>query len=620
MLNYRLKNYFILALILSFSTTLLSQNKRKINYEEKYTSDSKKAGVFIDVNAAGYPPTNFTIDQLVRNILIAGGSVCAAPNVSNVTVSPNQPYTDPERAWGYFNKGTTSFPFNDGIVLVTGKARRAGNVLETNLSDSVYGSIGSDPDLVTAINPNAPLTNAVAIEFDFVPNNSTITFNYIFASEEYAPENDFPCGDYSDGFALLLKKAGDPTYTNLAILPGSAGPVSVTNIVPDNFSCGPLNDSYFGVLNTTNTETNFNGRTIPLTATATVIPGQTYHFKMILADASDSSYDSAVFIQGGSFDIGMSIIDENGNPITGTLDLCYNKSILLKAQIAVVPNMTFQWYRNGVAIPGATSPSYSATQAGVYEVRTFVSGTQCQTASVTIKSVPEIVSTLKGGMICIGDRITLDAGAGSNYTYLWNNGATTQTIEVSTPGTYSVTIKDGVCSKTFTTQVTQAVPPVITSVAYSEAGSLTVSVLNPSGGALEYSLDNGITWQNSNVFTGVPKNTLISISVRVKTTSCIGNLDYFTFVMQNVITPNGDNVNDMIDFRGISEYNNFQAVISDRYGKEVFKAEKTRPFWDGFFQGKKLPTSSYWYQVTFDDPATKQLTVKTGWILLKNFE
>ncbi len=178
-----------------------------------------------------------------------------------------------------------------------------GNVLEGNLGDPVPGSTGSDADLVAAINPLAALNDAVAVEFDFVPNSTQITFNYLFASEEYS--SDFPCGNFSDGFALLLKKIGDPTYTNLAILPAGAGPVSVTNIVPagNGFSCGPINAAYFGGMNTANIETNFNGRTIPLTATATVIPGQAYHFKMVLADASDSSFDSAVFIQGGSFDI-----------------------------------------------------------------------------------------------------------------------------------------------------------------------------------------------------------------------------------------------------------------------------------------------------------------------------
>ena len=73
-------------------------------------------------------------------------------------------------------------------------------------------------------------------------------FNYIFVSDEYT--SNYPCTGYSDAFALLLKKVGDPTYTNLAILPGGAGPVSATNIVPagNGFSCGPINAGYFGAL------------------------------------------------------------------------------------------------------------------------------------------------------------------------------------------------------------------------------------------------------------------------------------------------------------------------------------------------------------------------------------
>lgn len=90
--------------------------------------------------------------------------------------------------------------------------------------------------------------------------------------------------------------------------------------------------------------------------------------------------------------------------------------------------------------------------------------------------------------------------------------------------------------------------------------------------------------------------------------------------MKNVITPNGDNINDVIDFSGVVNYKNFSGQVFDRYGREVFKAQKINPYWDGYFQGKKLPTASYWYQVTYEDPASKQVTAKTGWILLKNIE
>ncbi len=130
---------------------------------------------------------------------------------------------------GYFNRGTANFPFKDGIVLTTGYAKDAGNSFNDDMSKEP-GS-GSDPDLVAATNATVELKDAVALEFDFVPNSTQVKFNYIFASEEYS--GGYPCTGFSDAFALLLKKkVGDPTYTNLAVLPGGAGPVSATNIVP----------------------------------------------------------------------------------------------------------------------------------------------------------------------------------------------------------------------------------------------------------------------------------------------------------------------------------------------------------------------------------------------------
>ncbi|WP_223607369.1 choice-of-anchor L domain-containing protein [Chryseobacterium sp. OSA05B] len=775
-------------LFLLTSVSVFSQRADRKPKPEKFTAESKKAGAFIDVNVPTYLPSSYTIEDLVKKVLISGGSVCAAPNVSNVSITPNQLSTDTERAWGYFNKGTTSFPFNDGLVLVTGKARRAGNALEgpNSLGDVVPGAGMNDPDLVAAINPPGNLKDIVSLEFDFVPNSNQVKFNYLFASEEYT--SGYPCGDFADGFALLLKKVGDPTYENLAILPNGAGPVSVTNIVPAGVGCSAAdikNEQYFGGLNTLNVETNFIGRTIPLKAVATVIPGQTYHFKMVLGDAIDNSYDSAVFLQGGSFDIGMTIVDNNGNPLGETVNMCDNAPQVLKAQVTTVPGMTYKWYKDGVLIPNATNAIYIATAPGVYEVKTFVGGTECQKANITIIGgtsptaqsatlklcatptlstfnldsakpqisttagavfrfyanqadaqaqnnsfitnttayngtdnqviyvlvsngafcskivtltlrreetpvatltaprvricsgesliltaaggvtyqwsdtstnggvrtvsptqtttytvyaigaqgcrslqpatitidvVPAIVSSLKGGQICEGDMILLDAGSGPGYTYEWNTGETTQAITVGTPGEYTVKISNGVCSQEFKTQVIRAVVPQIIKVDYSVNGTMVLTASNPSNGTLEYSVDNGFTWQSSNVFSNVPKNTVISIRVKVKNTSCVGFLEYFTFVMKNVITPNGDKVNDIIDFSGVSGYKDFKGFVFDRYGREVFKAAKTRPYWDGYFQGKRLPTSSYWYQVTYEDPASKELAVKTGWILLKNME
>ena len=781
MLNYRSKNYFKFSFVLfAFLSTFSFAQVRT----QKPTSFpvNAKAGAFIDVNVTPYPASNYTPTQLVTDILVGNGGGCVVPNISNVTVTPSTAATVENRAWGYFNRATATFPFLEGIVLSTGFAKKAGNTAQSSMGDNNGGT--GDADLSAAIGvPN--LNNASVLEFDFVPTSSQMKFNYIFASHEY--EGSYPCPplQFDDAFALLLKpNTPGSTYTNLAVLPGGLGLVSVPNILPASFSCGPINAQYFGSL--LPNATNYNGRTVPLTAEATVIPGQSYHIKMVIADARDTIYDSAVFLEAGSFDIGVSIVDAAGNPVPETLNVCDNTPQVLNALVATSPGMTFQWFKDGVAIPGATNIAYTATSPGVYTVKIIIPGQNCpaeakvtiiggtspvvqnatlklcttpsnlnfdlnlaipsisttagavfkfylaqadavagnsnnitntasfngndgqiiyvnvsngafcskvatltlnkeatpvaaltpsklkicvgesitltasggvtyqwgdssvtgavrtvsptqnttytvyaigaqgckslQPATVVVEVVPAITSNLTGGYICLGDRIVLDAGAGPNYSYQWNNGETSQTVAAELPGLYSVTISNGVCSKVYTTQVILAIIPQIIKVDYNENGTLSVTASNPSNGQLEYSNDNGVTWQSSNVFANVPNNTLVSIRVKVKNTSCVGFLEYFTFVMKNVITPNGDNVNDMIDFRGISNLKDFQAVISDRYGKAVFKAEKTRPFWDGYFQGKKLPTSSYWYQVTFEDPATKKLTVKTGWILLKNFE
>uniref|UniRef100_A0AAU6WWA5 Choice-of-anchor L domain-containing protein n=2 Tax=Chryseobacterium TaxID=59732 RepID=A0AAU6WWA5_9FLAO len=192
-----------MALFLVFAAGFLSaQNRDAKGVAIKKTAENMKAGAFIDVNTAAYPESGFSITQLVKDVLISGGSTCSAANVTNVAVSPNLAVTNQNRSWGYFNKATTNFPFAKGIVLTTGYARKAGNDLQGTLSDPL--GTGGDADLAAALGvPNSQLNDATYIEFDFVPASTKVTFRYLFASKEY--QTNFPC-TISDGFALLLKK------------------------------------------------------------------------------------------------------------------------------------------------------------------------------------------------------------------------------------------------------------------------------------------------------------------------------------------------------------------------------------------------------------------------------
>jgi len=50
-----------------------------------------------------------------------------------------------------------------------------------------------------------------------------------------------------------------------------------------------------------------------MSATSPVIPNNVYHIKLVIADRNDNSYDSAVFLAGGSFDIGSPAIGGTGS-------------------------------------------------------------------------------------------------------------------------------------------------------------------------------------------------------------------------------------------------------------------------------------------------------------------
>jgi gliding motility-associated-like protein len=751
-----------------------------------------KAGAFIDVNAAGYAPTDYAPLQLVKDVLISSGTnSCVTPNVSNVQVSPNLPASNTQRSWGYFHKGTTNFPFTDGIVLSTGYVNKAGNsYISTTLGDDL--PTGSDPDLVAATNPSASLNDAVILEFDFVPTSSQVKFNYLFASEEYT--GSFPCS-FSDAFALLLRPTAGGPYVNMAILPApGTGPVSVTNIHPQdsftgtNMGCGAPNVAFFGGYNTSNIETNFNGRTVPLQATATVVPGQSYHFKMVLADAIDSSFDSAVFLEGGSFNIGVELLDPSGATLPEEINVCDNVPQVITASVSD-PNMTYQWFYNGVAIQGATTPTITATQPGNYEIQVTFPGNPCpgkanikinggttpsavdaslllcttpdvtwfdltnampsistttgavfhfyenqadalaqnnnyiqdvlhytgndgqilyvvvsnggfcskmveltllkettptvnlvasklkvcpgstvdltatggatyewanfsgtgntqtatvyntttfsvyalgtkgckslQPATVTVEVVQELTSPLTDVEICQGDRVTLDAGAGENYTYLWSTGAVSQTINVNQWGIYTVTINNGYCEKTFTAKVMGAASPFVSNIDYSN-NTITITaevpMINNIPQTAEYSIDGGISWQQSNVFTGLQNNATYQIQVRTVGTHCVGALEFFTFHVANIITPNQDGINDTLDLTALSGFNNFTGSIYDRYGSEMFRFSKQNMIWNGTVGGKKLPTATYWYKFNFQYPKSKANMSQSGWIMLKNRE
>ena len=387
--------YFLIFVLLPLNS-INSQNR-----EAKANKIKKSQNLTLIPSASIIIDEALTAEELVRDVLI--NSSCA--NVSNFSISGGT-FNTGEKSFGAFYANGTIFPFQEGIILTNGKAGSASNS-RTNLASDGDFNWGGDSDLDQTLNITS--NNTTVLEFDFVPLGNKISFDYIFASEEYEQNSTYPC-TYSDGFAFLLKEVGSPNYQNLALIPNTNIPVKVTTVhpnIPGTGGCGPQNQQYFGGFNNTTYPSVYDGQTVILRAEANVIPNTTYHIKLVIGDENDSSYDSAIFLAGGSFNLGKDLGNDrtisNGNPI------CTNDYL-----DASDPNATsFQWFFNGNPIPGETNsnlyfnpPFNNASQSGNYSVEVSY-GSTCKSMSneIFIEFAEELTLNETSFSKCDGDNL-----------------------------------------------------------------------------------------------------------------------------------------------------------------------------------------------------------------------
>lgn len=348
-------------------------------------------GVLFNVGVSQNITVNqtYTAQQLIENILVNSGCI----TVSNFSASGGN-FGTSEFSYGYFNANGSAFPFQDGIVLSTGKLNSAVGP-NTNFSDSGIG-IGwnGDSDLNTALSLTNTF-NATVLEFDFIPNANTISFDYIFASEQYLLNPASNQCNYTDGFAFLLKEASATTYQNLALVPGTSIPVKVNTVRGSGTICPAANETYFDAFNTGTYPTAFDGQTKVLTAQAILIPGNLYHIKLVIADEGNARFDSGIFLRAGSFmsekDLGPNRLIATGN------SLCTNEILTLNATQNGATN--YKWFKNGNQV-GTNSATYDVSSAGIYAVEITINTTCIITGNIEIEYAPNITTLITSFTAC----------------------------------------------------------------------------------------------------------------------------------------------------------------------------------------------------------------------------
>tara|TARA_B100000609_G_scaffold60617_1_gene47717 strand:+ start:123 stop:1784 length:1662 start_codon:yes stop_codon:yes gene_type:complete len=530
-------------------------------------------------------------NHLINSVLLGGG--VSANNVS---------YQGDPIQVGFFNAINSNLGIDSGIVLSTG------DIIDLDPNFFGFGNIpsstNSDPDLLNVANSVPALINqpfnvtgifdVATLEFDFIPNSDTLSFNYVFGSDEYLTWIN---SEYNDVFGFFISgpgisgpyasPSGFPNGSiNIANVPNSTPPLPITISSVNNL----LNSQYYIDNQSTFPQTiSCNGFTTSFTATTLVQCGEIYHIRLALADGSDANLDSWVFLEAGSFSSNGSVSVSSGIANSDTLlyegcnaayftfdrpDASNDFIVYFDVDGTATPSLDYPEISDSLVIPAGQFsdtlfiyPNLDTISESTETVILNVIYERCSgildtvTANIYISDYPPLYLTLPDSLnIChqLFESATIKSEWGGGIepkSLTWSNGANQDSIIVSPDSTQLFT-------------------------------------LNISDGCNQEISDSTLVWNQCP----------------------IENI--------NIFTPNSDGINDFFAPINLDDYPNPSVLIYNRWGKLVYVNEDYQNDWTGlhYESDDKLKEGIYYYII---DPESKKYnynsTLISGYVhLIRN--
>ena len=411
-----------------------------------------------------------TPTQLVEDVLLGSGV-----QVSNITFN-GQPGTLLNEQIGSFDATNANVGITSGVVLATGSILNATGPNNSGSSSEGGGNFGfGDPDLLL-LSGNPSINDAAILEFDFIPIGDSIQFDFVFGSDEYL---EF-VNSVNDAFGFFLSGPNiNGPYTNnainIALIPNTTDPVTI-NTVNDAVNAAYYVDNGDGFTAPFNTDAfyvQYDGLTVRLTAKAAVTCGEVHHIKIAVGDASDTVWDSAVFLEGGSFTSSPFIPDLAPGPgiVGDTLyESCFDVTFIFTRTGDSTNTAAVDIVVGGTATPGVdyipALPSQIVFPPFVTEIPitmnavidadgpetiliTVISPSPCSADSIALDF--EFFIDQPDPLIAIGEAFLIDCGESVQltptvtggygaYTYQWTTGSTATSILYTPTEVQDVTV------------------------------------------------------------------------------------------------------------------------------------------------------------------------------------
>ena len=568
------------------------------------------------------------IDDSPTPLELAESLIGEGVSISGVTMDC------PSGASGFFECLDCNVGITNGILLTSGDVYSANGPNNSGSTGTGHGAPG-DADLNMI--PGVVGTNdACVLEFDLTVTSDTIRFNYVFGSEEYIEYVNF----INDVFAFYISGPGIVGTENLALIPGTDTEVSINNV---NHI---LNTEYFvgngdGTVPPYNSDDfyiQYDGFTTVLEAKRQVIPCETYHLKIAIADDADDVWDSGVFIEAGSLSSpGVNLVYEteiDGYPYI--IEGCNEGSLSFELSFAPIDTFEIVISVGGTAI--------AVTDYEMQTILTFLPGDTLIEIPIIApedgidEGIETIVVTIEAGcitglddslvlyiydaipveispdtMICPGTDAVLVASGGDTYSWapeatLSDPSSSTTVASPTEETTYTVTSTLASCINTATTTVSiqesSAYAGEDTTIYFGESAFLEAT------GGVEYTWLPILTLSNPDIADPLATPGVTTVYT-VYVTTAIGceftdqvtvNVSSDALVgVPNAFSPNGDGFNDGFTVIVRGQLASYNLQIFNRWGEQVFESNNFTNSWKGIYNNEEQPLGSYTYYLTYKD-------------------
>lgn len=298
------------------------------------------------------------------------------------------------------------------------------------------------------------------------------------------------------------------------------------------------------------------------------------------------------------------------------ITLCSDTSIILDAGA----HFSVNWST------GATNSSIDISESGLYSVTVTnnIGCTEVDSVAVDLMATPRVVVENDDLKICAGDTVQIQLSGADNY--LWDSSEYLSDLNIPNPLAFPDTSTVFVLLASNECGADAVAVEVEIFDTLADAGPDTCII---TGTEVRLLASGGIAylWEESEYPVNIDDipNPVVSPEdsttyyvnitdtngclIRDSTTVTVANDPLERIFIVNMMTPNGDGLNDILEFRGAKKFGNNSLTIYNRWGDIVYSKvnyQLDEERFDGTKNGKPLPAGNYYYVLSFDTGKIKQ--------------